>query len=59
MTEITYFAKQGWQCPICKGIMSPNYPTCFNCKPNKAIAIYTICGSCKKELIEDKHHERN
>jgi len=25
--------QQGWQCPICKSVMAPSTPMCFNCKP--------------------------
>lgn len=24
---------KGWECPKCNAVMSPNYPTCFYCKP--------------------------
>lgn len=29
-----FIAQQGWQCPICKTIYSPNTPVCFYCNPN-------------------------
>lgn len=28
---------QGWQCPSCRAVMSPTYPTCFYCKPAQTI----------------------
>lgn len=23
--------REGWQCPVCKAVMAPGYPTCVNC----------------------------
>lgn len=31
--------KEGWKCPVCCAVMSPTYPTCFYCKPEKSQAI--------------------
>ena len=28
-----FIAQQGWQCPICKTVYSPNTPMCYYCNP--------------------------
>lgn len=28
------FIRQGWQCPICQTVYSPDTPVCFYCNPN-------------------------
>ena len=27
----SYFIEQGWQCPVCKAVMSPKERMCVNC----------------------------
>ena len=29
--EFEGFAQQGWQCPVCGAVYSPNTMQCFNC----------------------------
>lgn len=31
------FTPQGWQCPVCKGVYSPDMVMCMRCKPNQEI----------------------
>lgn len=28
-------SQKGWECPRCHAVMSPTFPTCFYCKPDK------------------------
>ena len=38
---------QGWICPKCGGVMWPNFPTCFYCKPTIVTTIANIgTGAC-------------
>ncbi len=42
--------QSGWVCPICRMVMAPFAPSCFNCKPKKEnlqfdLKYYTLCQS--------------
>ncbi|WP_300924587.1 hypothetical protein [uncultured Clostridium sp.] len=41
MNEIgSAYIEQGWQCPICKAVMSPKEKVCINCKgKDKEVAV--------------------
>ena len=36
------YIEQGWQCPLCKAVMSPRERVCVNCKGNCVKAAYDI-----------------
>ena len=41
---------QGWQCPICKAVMSPTCQSCINCKGNSYQTVsggILTCAFCK------------
>jgi hypothetical protein len=38
------FASQGWQCPVCLAVMSPTFPTCFNCTGKTTTTTTTSAG---------------
>lgn len=36
MNEDNFFVRQGWQCPICKNVYSPDTYKCFYCGESQA-----------------------
>lgn len=50
-----FIASQGWQCPICKTVYSPNTPVCFYCNPNStrttATTVPQVCIFNKDDNI--------
>lgn len=50
-----FIAPQGWQCPICKTVYSPNTPVCFYCNPNStrttATTVSQVCIFNKDDNI--------
>lgn len=37
----TLIVAQGWQCPVCHGVMAPHSPACIYCKPKPAATFIT------------------
>lgn len=33
------FARQGWQCPCCKAVFSPDTMSCWNCRPIAVVPV--------------------
>ena len=43
---------QGWQCPLCKSVYSPDTPMCFQC-PSETITSTSLEGTAWDEIQKE------
>ena len=53
-TKELSFYKQGWVCPKCGGVMSPDQPYCLFCKPVDTRVEVTTTGIMPSISTENK-----
>lgn len=49
------FVRQGWQCPVCRRVYSPDTPMCYSCSNYETITTTTLnVGTKKKSLLDSQ-----
>lgn len=55
------FIEQGWQCPVCKAVMSPKERMCVNCRGSRVVCHSAILTINDDQIVKspsaDKPHD--
>lgn len=53
-----FIARQGWQCPICKRVYSPDTPCCWYCGNDSTTTIHTDGFITQDDHVYNKKKHR-